>query len=105
MHDLSGDGAPLARHVRVRGRVQGVFFRAAMRDVAERHEVAGWVRNRPDGQVEAWLEGPAPAVAAVLGFVRAGGPPDARVDEVVIDERPPAGHRGFAVLPDGDDPA
>ena len=55
------DPPPLIVH----GRVQGVFFRDSTRECAERHGVAGWVRNRDDGTVEALLEGPAEAVQAV----------------------------------------
>ena len=60
------------RRVVVRGRVQGVFFRDSMRERARAHGVAGWVRNRPDGSVEAVLEGPAEAVERVLRFARDG---------------------------------
>lgn len=71
-----------ARRVVVTGRVQGVFFRASTRREARRHDVGGWVRNRPDGRVEAHLEGSSEAVAAVEEWMRAGGPPTARVDRV-----------------------
>ena len=47
----------VARHVRIYGRVQGVFFRAWTREEAERLGVTGWVRNCPDGRVEAHVEG------------------------------------------------
>lgn len=86
----------IRRRVIVRGRVQGVWFRGATREAALRAGVAGWVRNRPDGSVEAALEGPAAAVERVLTFCREG-PPAARVDEVRVEEEPPEGLRGFEI--------
>ncbi|MBS3940049.1 MAG: acylphosphatase [Actinobacteria bacterium] len=84
-----------ARRLTVHGRVQGVFFRASTRDQAERHGVRGWVANRPDGSVEAWLEGEAGAVAEVERWIRDGGPPDAAVDDVAGEDVDPAGHTRF----------
>lgn len=63
----------------MRGRVQGVFFRGATQEQAQRLGLAGWVRNLPDGSVEAVLEGPQGAVEALLAFL-AQGPPAARVE-------------------------
>lgn len=71
-------------HALISGRVQGVFFRLETREAARRHGVGGWVRNLPDGRVEAVFEGPRPAVEAVLDWCRQG-PPQARVDEVRVD--------------------
>lgn len=86
-----------ARHVRVRGRVQGVFFRDSTRRQAHRLGVSGWVRNAADGTVEAWLEGPPEGVDRLVDWMRAGGPPSARVD--AVDERGAAaqGFRDFRV--------
>ncbi|WP_324780648.1 acylphosphatase [Thiobacillus sedimenti] len=70
-------------HLRIHGRVQGVWFREAMRQEAERLGVAGWVRNTPDGKVEAVVQGPAEAVAALIEWAHRG-PPLARVDRVEI---------------------
>lgn len=72
------------RHVIVRGRVQGVGYRAFVTREALRHGVAGWVRNRRDGSVEAVLSGAAEKVAAVIEACRRG-PFAACVD--AIDER------------------
>jgi acylphosphatase len=87
------------RHVRVvvRGRVQGVFFRASFGDVARRLELDGWVRNRPDGAVEAELQGNDDDVEVAIAWCRRG-PELARVDSVEISEEPgtPA-ERGFRV--------
>lgn len=80
----------------VTGLVQGVWFRQGCVAEAERAGVTGWVRNRGDGSVEAELEGGADAVATVLAWMRSG-PPAARVERLDIEERAPAGERGFEV--------
>jgi len=72
-------------HLRIHGRVQGVWFRESMRLEAERLNVTGWVRNTPDGAVEAVIQGPAGAVDAMIEWARSG-PPLARVDRVEIGE-------------------
>ena len=78
----------IRRRVIVSGRVQGVFFRETTRHLAERAGVAGWVRNRPDGTVEAVFEGEWDAVEQVVEACRTG-PPMAEVTNVeVIDEEP-----------------
>ncbi len=89
----------VGRRVRIHGQVQGVFFRDRTRQVAQDHGVAGWVANRRDGTVEAWLEGPPEGVDAVLDWIDAGGPPAARVTRVDRDEVAPAGHDRFEVQP------
>jgi acylphosphatase len=71
----------LTRQIRVRGRVQGVGFRYALRREAARAGVRGWVRNRRDGSVEALLQGDASAVEQLVQWAR-HGPPAARVDEL-----------------------
>ncbi len=86
----------IRRHVWVSGRVQGVFFRESTRQTAEQQGVTGWVRNLPDGRVEAVLEGAPEPVAAVLAFCRRG-PPHASVTGVEVIEEEPAELRGFRV--------
>ena len=76
------------------GLVQGVFFRDSCRREAGRHGVAGWVRNTPDGTVEAVFEGPADAVAAMVRWVHQG-PPDAVVHDVQAIQEQPEGLRDF----------
>ena len=83
-------------HVVVRGRVQGVAFRFHTAEAARRAGVAGWVRNRADGAVEAVFEGPAPAVQVALEAVRCG-PRHARVDAVEVGEEAPDGEVGFEI--------
>lgn len=87
----------VARHLTVHGRVQGVFFRAETQRHAHDHGVTGWVANRPDGTVEAWLEGRADAVEAVESWIRGGGPPGAEITAVDADDAGPAGHDTFEV--------
>jgi acylphosphatase len=77
------------RHVVIRGRVQGVSYRAFVQDQALRLELEGWVRNRRDGAVEAVFAGPEEAVAAALAACHRG-PPGARVDAVEAEEGGPA---------------
>lgn len=79
---------PVARCVVIHGTVQGVGFRAAAVTAAQAYGVAGWVRNRRDGTVEAVVCGPAPAVEALVAWARQG-PPSARVTKV--DVTPEAG--------------
>ena len=76
--------ADVILHVTVRGRVQGVGYRAFVQREALTYGVEGWVRNRRDGSVEAVLAGPAEAVAAVIESCRRG-PFAARVDR--LDQR------------------
>jgi len=84
-------------HVVVRGRVQGVWFRGAMQDEARRLGVSGWVRNRPDGSVEAELEGPREAVDGVIAWAH-HGPSGARVADIRVDWIPPRGEQGGFVV-------
>ncbi|RSS78752.1 acylphosphatase [Streptomyces sp. WAC06614] len=69
----------------VSGRVQGVWFRESCRTEALAQGVTGWVRNLPDGAVEAVFEGPEDAVARMVRWARTG-PPTARVQDVQVQE-------------------
>lgn len=75
------------RRVRVAidGRVQGVFFRASLRDEATRRALAGWARNLPDGRLEAELQGADDAVEELVAWCWEG-PPQARVTDVDVTE-------------------
>lgn len=76
---------PSARRIRVFGRVQGVYFRASARAEARRLGLTGWVRNAPDGSVEAYACGEAGAIEGFLAWIETG-PPHADVTEVVVSE-------------------
>jgi acylphosphatase len=84
------------RRVVVHGLVQGVWFRDSTRREARRHGVDGWVANRPDGTVEAVLEGPPGAVQELLRFLETG-PPHAHVARTDVTEEPHEGLTGFSV--------
>jgi acylphosphatase len=84
------------RRVVVTGRVQGVLFRDSARREASAHGVSGWVANRPDGSVEAVLEGDSDDVEAVVAWLRRG-PPHAQVEGTKVSHEQPAGENGFRV--------
>ncbi|HBY96240.1 MAG: acylphosphatase [Ardenticatenaceae bacterium] len=74
-------------HVFIAGRVQGVFFRATTRAVAQQLGLTGWVRNLPDGRVEIVAEGPADAVERLLHWTKSG-PEGALVTRADVREEP-----------------
>jgi len=80
----------LRASLNIRGRVQGVFFRQSTRETATSYGLTGWVRNHPNGSVEAVVEGPELAVRQVIAWCRQG-PAAARVDEVTVDWQPVTG--------------
>jgi acylphosphatase len=93
----------IIRHLVIRGRVQGVGYRAWTQYTAEARGLEGWVRNRRDGSVEAVVSGDMQAMREMIGLCRKG-PPGARVD--AIEERDGTqaeldlrGGYGFAQLP------
>jgi acylphosphatase len=83
-------------HVFVSGDVQGVFFRAETRRQARQLGLAGWVRNIPDGRVEAVFEGPEEAVERMVAWCRQG-PPHAEVREVEVRRENAEGLTDFDV--------
>ena len=86
----------LTLHLVIHGRVQGVFFRDSMRREAQRMEVAGWVRNRGDGTVEAVVHGETSTVDTIVRWAR-HGPEHAQVERVDIE--PAEGvYTGFEIL-------
>jgi acylphosphatase len=88
--------ARIARHVRVTGRVQGVFFRAWTREQAQALQVSGWVRNCSDGSVEAHLEGNQEAVTKLIRRMREG-PRAAQVSAVETSDVDREGLDDFTV--------
>lgn len=83
-------------HVYVSGRVQGVFFRANTKKQALKLGVKGWVRNLPDGRVEAVFEGSKDAVAGIVAWALYG-PPAARVDKLEATREEPECIEGFEI--------
>ncbi|MCX7793714.1 MAG: acylphosphatase [Thermodesulfovibrionales bacterium] len=84
-------------HVFVAGRVQGVFFRAFTKDVAQSLGLKGWVKNLPDGRVEAVFEGSQELIEEALKKIRIG-PPGARVDHIDLNwNEPPENLSDFRI--------
>lgn len=88
--------AEVAVRAVIRGRVQGVSFRWATQEEAERLGVKGWVRNRPDGTVELWAEGDPAAVETLVAWC-GKGPPAARVSGVEKEAVAPVGATRFEI--------
>jgi acylphosphatase len=87
----------VARRFLISGRVQGVGFRWFARDAAAREGVTGWVRNLPDGRVEAWVEGETDAVTRVEAALRSG-PRGSHVEDVDVDLEAATGrYAGFSI--------
>ena len=85
----------ISRHLIVTGRVQGVGYRDALRDEAEKRNVSGWVRNRRDGSVEALVQGAPEAVDAIIAWAR-HGPSMARVIDLRVNPPPAELERPYA---------
>lgn len=83
-----------SKHLVVRGRVQGVSFRASACERAGELGVVGWVRNRGDGSVEMVVEGDDEAVASMVTWANEG-PPHAAVEAVDVTDTEPTGRRDF----------
>ena len=87
----------MRKRVVVHGRVQGVFFRDSTRQRAVSAGVSGWVRNCPDGTVEAVFDGPDDAVERMVDWMRSG-PSGAAVEHVELSEESGSGElEGFEV--------
>lgn len=88
----------MIRHLRVHGRVQGVWYRGWAVDNARTLGLAGWVRNRRDGSVEMLIQGEDEAVEAMIARCREG-PPAARVERIEVSESDEAAPAGFEARP------
>lgn len=84
-------------HVRVSGRVQGVFFRSFTQNKAKELEIKGWVRNIPGGGVEAVLEGERQKVGELLSLMKAG-PEGAMILGIELSELKCKGYDNFEIL-------
>ena len=87
---------PIRAHVFVSGRVQGVGYRYSTMDEASRLGVTGWVRNVPDGRVEAVFEGSKKVVEEIISWCQKG-PRGALVKDVVVEYEQPKGLLGFKI--------
>ncbi|MDH7507062.1 MAG: acylphosphatase [Candidatus Thermoplasmatota archaeon] len=83
-------------HVLISGRVQGVWFRASTKEKAEELGLTGWVRNTPDGNVEAIFEGEEEVVKKMLTWCH-HGPPMAKVEDVIVKKQKPIGFKEFSI--------
>jgi acylphosphatase len=86
----------IARRVRVTGLVQGVYFRGWAKEQAEDLGLHGWVRNCPDGSVEAHVEGEEARLAELIARLKTG-PPAAEVENVDVRDAEPEGFHHFTV--------
>jgi acylphosphatase len=84
-------------HIKVKGKVQGVFYRATAREVAGEIGLQGWVRNTEDGDVEIMATGSDEQLQAFLGWCRKG-PSGARVDDVVFSQKDETTFEGFSII-------
>ncbi len=86
----------ICRRLLISGRVQGVWYRGSMQNEAEKLGVTGWVKNRPDGRVEALVEGTTAAVETIVEWCWQG-PPAAHIDHVDVSVDQPHGLRDFDI--------
>jgi len=89
---IDSPGKKSRAHLQIRGRVQGVYYRASMAREAQNLGLTGWVTNCDDGSVEAVAEGARSAIESLIDWCRQG-PPGARVDKVEVSWQ--ASERGF----------
>jgi len=81
----------------IRGRVQGVFYRATAKDVADLIGVKGWVKNLPDDNVEIVAAAAEEVLQKFIAWCKQG-PPRARVDEVIVEELNSEEFKGFKII-------
>ncbi|HWQ68327.1 MAG TPA: acylphosphatase [Methanospirillum sp.] len=84
-------------HIISEGRVQGVGYRMFVLNLARRNQVAGWVRNLPDGRVESVIEGDDERVDAMIEGMYARNSAKIRVDNMILTPRPPEALAGFEI--------
>jgi len=82
---MTDSGEARRVHLWISGQVQGVFFRSTTQEQARARGLTGWVRNAPDGRVEAEVQGAPAAVEQLIAECR-DGPPAARVADVQVNE-------------------
>jgi len=81
----------------IKGKVQGVFYRATAKDVADQLGIKGWVKNLPDNNVEITATAPEETLQKFINWCKQG-PPKARVDEVIVEELTLEDFKGFRII-------
>lgn len=89
----------IARHLRITGKVQGVWYRAWFADQAKALGLDGWVRNRADGSVEAVVQGPSEMIDTIIARAQEGSPASRVKDVIVTDDVPAETLEGFEKRP------
>jgi len=84
-------------HLLVKGKVQGVFYRASAKDVAEQLNITGWIRNTKEGDVEAVVTGNEDQVKEFIEWCKKG-PAIAKVDKMIVTEKPSEHFFGFTIV-------
>lgn len=84
-------------HVVIKGKVQGVFYRATAKEVADEIGITGWVKNTPEGNVEALVTGDEEQVQKFLSWCKQG-PLLAKVSDVITAERPDESFLNFKII-------
>jgi acylphosphatase len=84
-------------HIEIEGKVQGVFFRARAKEIAEIHKISGWIRNTDDGKVEACISGEDDAVEEFISWCKYG-PEEAKVENVSVNYAPVKKFDKFRVI-------
>ena len=86
-----------AVHLLIQGKVQGVFFRASAKEVAEDLGISGWIKNTKEGAVECVADGAEAAIQQFVDWCKQG-PSGARVDEVTVSQTDPIKDTGFRIV-------
>lgn len=81
----------------IKGKVQGVFYRAHTKEIADLIGIKGWVRNLPDNNVEIMATAADDVLKKFIGWCKQG-PPRAKVDEVIVEELGPEEFNGFRII-------
>ena len=89
-------GMPTA-HLLIKGKVQGVYYRASAKDKAIELSLTGWVKNTPAGDVEAVVTGPQTAIQSFIAWCRQG-PPAAKVEDIKVTPMPETAFPDFSIM-------
>jgi acylphosphatase len=84
-------------HIRISGKVQGVFFRASAKEIADKLKIAGWVKNTLEGDVEIVAEGASGSIEKFIQWCKKG-PPKAIVSHLDYKETEPAELKNFSIV-------